>query len=380
MIKSLVFLLIVIFADLRFVFANEEQSCSKAINIMQQLSRRERIISKNYALSTSEITEQYEEALKLCTKIPAIYHNYGIFLDSQGRPEDARIQFEKALALEDRHDYRIAIAGTYLSGGHFTKAEEMYRAVHEKDPLDVKALQGLSIVAERTGQVDKAVELLGKAIDIEPSSVLSHFNLAALYERKEMYQEAMVHYARSLDVDPQYYPSLLAYGILLLKKSEVSSGIKLLEQAVRTPYAKDDARAHSALGAGYERQGNLEKAELSLRKALSFNESDGGSRANLALVLIRLNQPAQAIELLNEAPQNQDNINKDNESYAYLNNYARGLAEMRLGRYQEAEDFFRQALKIKPQDPLILGAMADLFEETGDTARAIQLRSDSQTQ
>lgn len=364
--------------SIQSVYSADEQNCAKAITILQELGKR------GHLFSIEEKEEKYNEALRLCSKVSGIFHNYGVFLDSQNKTNEARQQFEKALELEDKLEYRIAIARTYLAEKSYSKADQQFRAILANDPNNVKALQGLSVVAEKTGELDKAIDYLSKAADEDPRDVLTQFNLAAIYDRKGMYSEAIVHYGRAIDADPLHYLSLLHYGILLLKQGETTAGIRILEQAARTPDASSDSRAFSALGAGYERQANLPKAEISLRKALSYNESDSVTRANLALVLVRLDRSDQALELLDEHPKTdadkEPSVNSqqrtfDHKNGLFLMDYARGLAEMRLGRYDKSEAALREAIKIKPGDPLVTGALADLFEQSGDKNRAKELRN-----
>ncbi|MFP6871110.1 MAG: tetratricopeptide repeat protein, partial [Nitrospinota bacterium] len=71
----------------------------------------------------------------------------------------------------------IEIAKRYHQSGDLQKAEEIYRSVLNRDPLNAEALHLLGVISYQGGKNGIAVDLITKALAIKPDSAMAHNNL-----------------------------------------------------------------------------------------------------------------------------------------------------------------------------------------------------------
>lgn len=154
------------------------------------------------------------------------------------------------------------------------------------------------------------------------------------------------------------------------------------------PSMIEASNANLQLGAGYLRQGNLEQAVAKLQKAIDLNPKSAQAHATLALAYERMGLAEdaaihyrRAVRLVDDDPVI-DNIygaylcrqDQLDEAQKYLLKAATnpryrtpeaaynnaGLCAVRGDRWDEAEDYFRAALRINPRYVDALWSMAEL--------------------
>lgn len=96
--------------------------------------------------------------------------------------------FEKAIAHNpDNVSHRVNLAISYVDnpmGGSPMKGIMMLRELQEKYPTNTTVLNTLGRLAIRTNQVEKALERLGQAIQLEPNNKTTSCLLAKAYRMK----------------------------------------------------------------------------------------------------------------------------------------------------------------------------------------------------
>ncbi|MCB0328596.1 MAG: tetratricopeptide repeat protein [Bdellovibrionales bacterium] len=323
--------------------------CRRAVTLVQRAQEANRPADKE---------ELFEQALELCTEMPEIHYNYGLFLSDEGEYRKAREEFLAAKEKEDRLEYRLAIARTFLAEKQLSEATDWYNGVLEQDRLHPAALQGLAIIAERSGDTEKATSLLDKAISLDPNDPVAHYNLGVIYEKRGLIEEAILQYEKANSIDPKHIASLFRSGLLLVKQGAISRAVVAFEKAADVDAT--DPRIFRALGVTYERLGRLQKAELAFRKALALDVSDDISRANLGLVLVRMKKPSQVIELF------ELQLVEKKEQLSVESCLALALASKDLGEYSEAEEFLRMGFKKDPKDKRLIDGFIGLYRESGE--------------
>jgi tetratricopeptide (TPR) repeat protein len=74
--------------------------------------------------------------------------------------------------------------------GHHEEAISEYEAAIAADPSFVDAMHGLARVYQDTEQLDKAIAVANRIVELDPDDVLAHTSLSILYQRKGMVPEA----------------------------------------------------------------------------------------------------------------------------------------------------------------------------------------------
>ena len=110
--------------------------------------------------------------------------------------------------------------------GLFTKALEL-------DPRFVEALDDLGTCYRRTGEYDKAIECYKRSIAIFPKGAFAHQNMAVAYGLQEKYELAISEYNIVKEInpsDPEWF-----YGIseVSIKKGDYSTAISNAKVAIR---------------------------------------------------------------------------------------------------------------------------------------------------
>lgn len=98
--------------------------------------------------------------------------------------------FERALMLEERHDFVGAIAA--------------YRRVLEFDPNMADAYVNLGRLVHESGDPAEATRLYHNALACNADDAIAHYNLALALEDQAHRREAAAHYGRAVEIAPEF--------------------------------------------------------------------------------------------------------------------------------------------------------------------------------
>lgn len=153
-------------------------------------------------------------------------------------------------------------------------------------------------------------------------------------------------------------------GVGYLRAGDLSLAQEKLQRALEQN--PDYAGAHSALGLLYERRGDNEAAEREHRRALSLDSENSGLRNNLGVFLCGHGKPEEGLRYLKQAA---TDLTYSTPEVAWTN---AGLCARTIGRDNDAETAFAEALRDNPSFTDALLNMAKLSIDRGDAARARQ--------
>jgi DNA-binding response OmpR family regulator len=88
------------------------------------------------------------------------------------------------------------------------------------------------IEAYRTGNIDKAIELLRKGLGIDPLAFKLHYNLGLLLGRKGLNYQAIRELENALELSPDYFPALKNLALLYQKAGFKFKSIETWERAL----------------------------------------------------------------------------------------------------------------------------------------------------
>lgn len=99
-------------------------------------------------------------------------------------PEQARLAYQKALALDPTHaDSHVNLGCLEHEAGRLGDAERHYRAALAIRPDDATAAFDLGVVLEDLGRLEEARAAYQQAVDRTPDCTDAHYNLARLCDR-----------------------------------------------------------------------------------------------------------------------------------------------------------------------------------------------------
>ncbi|WP_291323705.1 tetratricopeptide repeat protein [Desulfonatronospira sp.] len=127
-----------------------------------------------------------------------------------------------------------------------------------------------------------------------PDNYRAHTSLALALEYENQKQKAFSHYYRALELEPEYGFAHLNLGALLLEKGKIAQAEQHLHKAEQE--LPRHPRVLNNLGALFAIRQQFSEALEYFRKAVELNEYFSEARFNLALSLLKLEQPVKARE------------------------------------------------------------------------------------
>jgi tetratricopeptide (TPR) repeat protein len=146
----------------------------------------------------------------------------------------------------------------YYQHGRFGDAEAACQGVLKIKPKQADALHLLGIIALQNGDIDKAILLIDRAININTTNPEYHNNLGfALHEQGKL-DKAAECYAKALKMQPEYGNALYNLHALMLSGENIESATRSLKKLVELQPNDMDARV--TLGVLLDYSGDNEAA------------------------------------------------------------------------------------------------------------------------
>jgi tetratricopeptide (TPR) repeat protein len=222
--------------------------------------------------------------------------------------------------------------------GRFAEAEQIYRDVLQQHPKSFEAMHLLGVIALQIRKPQQAVELIGKAIALNPAVPTAHCNLGAALTALQRHAEALASFDRAiaLKADLADAHGNRAAALIALKQYEqaISSCDKALALKPEYPEAHNN-RAH-ALNALKRHEEAVASCDAAIALRPNYPEAHN-NRGNALNALARHT----------EAVANYDKAIAFAPKYAEAYNN-RGNALYHLGRAEDAAASYELAIAIRP--------------------------------
>ena len=148
------------------------------------------------------------------------------------------------------------------------------------------------------GQLDKAVHLYTKALEINPDDEEGHFGLAVAYTKMGRTNDAVKHYEDALKIFADYPEVHNNLGNIYLAQRQHAKAIQHYLSALKVQ--PESTSAINNLGRALAEQGKMAEAVHYFQEALRLDTNYVEARFNLATALLRVGQLQSASNELNE--------------------------------------------------------------------------------
>ncbi len=182
--------------------------------------------------------------------------------------------------------------------GRLDKARPLYEEVLRLAPDEPRALHGLGVLCNDSGEPARAVELLRAAIAARPDSAVYHNNLGNALRALGEGDAAERAYRDSIERDPDYALAHHNLGALLLESGSTNFARDALERALSLHPGL--APAALALAGLLARTGQVADAEACLDRALEAAPQEPHLLSELAHLLRREGRVDEAIACLEQ--------------------------------------------------------------------------------
>ena len=198
----------------------------------------------------------------------------------------------------------------------------------------------------RTHDYRDGVAIWSDTAHKRPENPRAHNNLALALQQQGNADLAQRHFARAVELRPDYAAARYNWGVALLDRGRLAEANTQLGEAVRlSPALRIDpkfAEAQFELGRLAERDGRPVDAEAKYREAIALAPHHAGARAKLGLLLARSERLEPAAEQFRALIRLQPG---DADAHANLGNVL-----LLLGQPQAALASYEAALRLRPDD------------------------------
>jgi tetratricopeptide (TPR) repeat protein len=235
----------------------------------------------------------------------------------------AALRMTTELSAEEKNDARLHFSlGVLLaSHGQYKPAELELEKADALQPATFEILYSLGQVYLRSGEFPNAELPLTQALKLKPDSPDTLYLLAQVYTNESRPLDALDLLVRARKIAPENTDILFLMAQISISQKYFEDAIPLLEKGLQIAPQRSDLR--EALGESYFMSGNLDKAIAQLKNSTEIKPS---ARTN-----------------------------------AFL-----GLSYEHLGRFDEAKQAFRNALKLDPHNSFCLFYLGYIAERQGD--------------
>ncbi|EKE04595.1 MAG: hypothetical protein ACD_20C00042G0004 [uncultured bacterium] len=261
---------------------------------------------------------------------------------------------------------QLTLAIEHHQNGNFEKAKSIYNNLLQNFPNDIDILYYYGILCLQVSELDKALELLNKVIELNPEDQL-YKNVLILtgdiYMNKQDFHQAKNYYLFSIEIDNQDFVPYFNLGVVYHNIKEFCKAVEYYNLALKIN--PELAECYKKLISIYSQNAEIDKV------------------IDCYLSLIKL-QPDEASHYFNIAIEYSKKRDLDNSHRAYLNavylnpNFVEAYVNLgdlyfRTFNFNQALECLQKAYRINPDIVECLNNLTNVYLELRKPDKAIEL-------
>jgi tetratricopeptide (TPR) repeat protein len=256
----------------------------------------------------------------------------------------------------------LQLAAQHQKAGRLAQAEGVLRQVLQQRPNDAEALHQLAILAYQAGKMPLAVQLIERAISVNPNVHLFHANIAEMYRRLGQPHKAIAHGHKAIALKGDSADAHNNLGIAHFDLADYEGAVRCYDQAValRPRFAEAISNRANA----YRQMKRYDEAEAEYRRALAINPAYAEANNNLGSVLRDKERHAESEVAYRRAVEAKPGY------IEAWNNLI--LAQKDLKKYDEAIATAERVLKMDPRNADALSYLGAVYVDQKKPEAALE--------
>jgi tetratricopeptide (TPR) repeat protein len=235
-----------------------------------------------------EETEQaYKNAISINSKNLFAHHNYGIFLDIEGRYDEAEAVYGKAIRLDNKDAKLLNLIGLHYKATNDNKNAVLFLlsaggCYIEQDPLEIefKLRPELRKTIDHSGRLEEALKVFNIALELEKNNVDIHCALGDVYLRLNDIEQAEQAFMNALKLNEKHIEAWIFLGDTFLHAGEWQKAEKQYKIALEID--PNNIKILNRMGNVNSKMGKLDEAMFHLNKALKLDKRKTSTWYNMA--------------------------------------------------------------------------------------------------
>jgi tetratricopeptide (TPR) repeat protein len=237
---------------------------------------------------------------------------------------------------------RLQQAQRLRLSGRLSDAQLIYERILEVQPEHFESLHSLGIIAGQTNHWERAAELIGKAIAINPTVAAAYSDQGVVLKALKRWDAALASFDLAIGMQADHAEAHNNRGNLLRELRQLEAALASYDRAIAI--RADYAEAYYTRGVVLHDLNRLQSALDSYDKAVAIRPDYAKAYSNRGVVLEHLNRLEAALASYNRAI-----AIKADYAQAYSN---RGNVQRELGHWQAALASCNQAIALEPNNAM----------------------------
>lgn len=182
----------------------------------------------------------------------------------------------------------MLMVGTYNRNKAWLTEESLWFDNSKKSPLNAEVLNALGVTYNKNGKYNSAIDVLGRAIEIDSTLAKAYVHRAVSFQALQDYGTALKDVDRAIKLDSTYALAFNNKGSILQNIRSNKEAITCFERAVNL-----QSNFHSAwhnLSIAYQSVGDFRRALFGANIAIQFQKDNGRYYNNRGNVYFGINQ------------------------------------------------------------------------------------------
>ena len=188
----------------------------------------------------------------------------------------------------------LAKAREHLAAGRYAEAGRICNGLLAAHADEAEVLHIAGLARFRQGDRDAAVDLLGRALELDPDSADILANLGLMQQEMGNDESALACFAAAIDVAKDDLELRRHFGQILLKRRDYAGAEAVYRQALHLKPESGDL--YNDLGFALRPQGRLDEALAAFTRASELKPDSRAAWNNRATLLMRFGQHRAAVD------------------------------------------------------------------------------------